>query len=206
MATGNFIVSQGIRIEGCDKIHAAYECRKINAEWKFTVVLDAPKIPSLLNSYCAVLPEPGYFTLEIPTKEDEIYDIYYVDGCTKSVLQAIIKRYGTLLCEDGDVRFGFSSHISSEQIYVGDLKTVLIYTNHPEKIHRILQENKIPQENKCLKLWDLSDEGSECELMHVEINGENIFDLPDLLHGAGIYLAGRRNDKTGKATFFTKRN
>ena len=38
----------------------------------------------------------GVFTLELPAEEDGAYDIYYVDGCTRPVLQAIARRYGNL--------------------------------------------------------------------------------------------------------------
>lgn len=39
----------------------------------------------------------------------------------------------------------------------------------------------------------LSDE-NPCELIHVEVEEENIFDLPELLSEAGIYFSGRRED------------
>lgn len=109
MGENNFCTAQGIRIPDLSGIHCAYETWKNETGWVFTAVLDAPRIPAFLQDYCALLPVPGYFTLELPAEEDGAYDIYYVDGCTRPVLQAIARRYGNLLAEDGDVRFGFSS-------------------------------------------------------------------------------------------------
>lgn len=132
--------------------------------------------------------------LELPVEGEDAYDIYYVDGCTRPVLQAIVSRYGNLLSEDGDVRFGFSSHESEEQVYVGDLKTVQVYTASPQTVQKLLEKYEIPEEPGCLKLWDILSDENPCELIHVEVEEENIFDLPELLSEAGIYFSGRRED------------
>ena len=194
MGENNFCTAQGIRIPDLSGIHCAYETWKNETGWVFTAVLDAPRIPAFLQDYCALLPVPGYFTLELPAEEDGAYDIYYVDGCTRPVLQAIARRYGNLLAEDGDVRFGFSSHESPEQIYVGDLKTIQIYTVSPQPIRTLLEKYQLPEEPGCQKLWDILSDENPCELIHVEVEEESVFDLPELLSDAGIYLAGRRAD------------
>lgn len=136
----------------------------------------------------------GIFYPGIPVEGEDAYDIYYVDGCTRPVLQAIVSRYGNLLSEDGDVRFGFSSHESEEQVYVGDLKTVQVYTASPQTVQKLLEKYEIPEEPGCLKLWDILSDENPCELIHVEVEEENIFDLPELLSEAGIYFSGRRED------------
>ena len=193
--SGNiFCAEQGIRISDLRGVHCAYEVLKNESGWIFTVVLDAPRIPAFLQDYCCLLPEPGYFTLELPVEGEDAYDIYYVDGCTRPVLQAIVSRYGNLLSEDGDVRFGFSSHESEEQVYVGDLKTVQVYTASPQTVQKLLEKYEIPEEPGCLKLWDILSDENPCELIHVEVEEENIFDLPELLSEAGIYFSGRRED------------
>ncbi len=112
----------------------------------------------------------------------------------RPVLQAIARRYGNLLAEDGDVRFGFSSHESPEQIYVGDLKTIQIYTVSPQPSRALLEKYQLPEEPGCQKLWDILSDENPCELIHVEVEEESVFDLPELLSDAGIYLAGRRAD------------
>ena len=66
MAGDIFRVAEGIRIPHVGEVHPAYEVEKNEDGWRFTVVLDAPRIPHLLWDYCQILPEPGYFTLELP--------------------------------------------------------------------------------------------------------------------------------------------
>ena len=78
MGENNFCTAQGIRISDLSGIHCAYETWKNETGWVFTAVLDAPRIPAFLQDYCALLPVPGYFTLELPAEEDGAYDIYYV--------------------------------------------------------------------------------------------------------------------------------
>lgn len=194
MAENLFSVAQGIRIPHVQGIHSAYELEKNENGWLFTIVLDAPQIPRFLWDYCEILPEPGYFTLELPTEEEDVHDIYYVDGCTRPVLQAIAKRYGDLLTADGYVRFGFSAHEAPEQLYVSDLKTLQIYTADWELVKRLLEKYGVPQEKRCKKLWDILSDENPCELIHVEVEEESIFDLPELLADAGIYLAGQRTE------------
>ena len=79
-------------------------------------------------------------------------------------------------------------------VYVGDLKTVQVYTASPQTVQKLLEKYEIPEEPVCLKLWDILSDENPCELIHVEVEEENIFDLPELLSEAGIYFSGRRED------------
>ena len=81
-----------------------------------------------------------------------------------------------------------------KQVYVGDLKTVQVYTASPQTVQKLLEKYEIPEEPGCLKLWDILSDENPCELIHVEVEEENIFDLPELLSEAGIYFSGRRED------------
>ncbi|MDD3193257.1 MAG: hypothetical protein PHE47_05310 [Oscillospiraceae bacterium] len=192
MAEHIFYAAQGVRIPDLMDVHSAYEMEKNENGWLFTVVLDAPRIPAFLNDYCAILPQPGYFTLELPIEGEEAYDIYYVDGCTTPVLQAIVDCYGDLLVADGYVRFGFAAHEKPEQLYVSDLKTIQIYTANEKPVADLLQKYDLIAEPCCKKLWDILSDKNPCELIHVEVEEQSIFDLPALLADAGIYSAGRR--------------
>ncbi|MCI9406254.1 MAG: hypothetical protein HFK04_05005 [Oscillospiraceae bacterium] len=192
MAGDIFRVAEGIRIPHVGEVHPAYEVEKNEDGWRFTVVLDAPRIPHLLWDYCQILPEPGYFTLELPEEAEDVYDIYYVDGCTRPVLQAIAKRYGDLLTADGYARFGFAAHEAPEQLYISDLKTIQIYSRSLEPVTALLKNYGVPEEKDCQKLWDILSDENPCELIHVEVEEESVFDLPQLLADAGIYLAGQR--------------
>ena len=195
MAEKKFTVAQGIQIPVVSGVENGYEMER-NEEglWQFTVVLSAEKITALLKDYCEMLPSPGYFTLELPVPDSDAFDIWYVDGCTRPVLKAIVERYGDLLCADGFVRFGFASHDTPEQIYVTDLKTIQIYGRKAEKICALLKKHDIPARDHVVKLWDILSDENPCELIPAEVDEESVFDLPQLLEEAGIYLAGRREE------------
>ena len=195
MAEKKFTVAQGIQIPVVSGVENGYEMER-NEEglWQFTVVLSAEKITALLKDYCEMLPSPGYFTLELPVPDSDAFDIWYVDGCTRLVLKAIVERYGDLLCADGFVRFGFASHDTPEQIYVTDLKTIQIYGRKAEKICALLKKHDIPARDHVVKLWDILSDDNPCELIPAEVDEESVFDLPQLLEEAGIYLAGRREE------------
>ena len=199
MAQEKFQTAQGICIPVLSGVHPAYERAQDGDGWCFTVVMDARQMQQFLLSYCALLPAPGYFTLELPVEGQEDYDVYNVDGCSIPVLQAIVRRYGSLLVEDGDVHFGFAAHEAAEQLYVSDLKTVQIYTQCPSPVEQLLHSYQISEEPGCKTLWDVVSEENPCQLLHVEVEEESIFDLPDLLADAGIYLAGRREALQGKS-------
>ena len=95
---------------------------------------------------------------------------------------------------DGYVRFGFAAHEAPEQLYVSDLKTIQIYGRCEEPIRALLKKYDLSEEKTCKKLWDILSEQNPCELIHVEVEEESIFDLPQLLADAGIYLAGQRKE------------
>ncbi|MBQ3241783.1 MAG: hypothetical protein IJA99_02425 [Oscillospiraceae bacterium] len=195
MAEKKFTVAQGIQIPVVSGVENGYEMeRNEDGLWQFTVVLSAEKITALLKDYCEMLPSPGYFTLELPVPDSDAFDIWYVDGCTRLVLKAIVERYGDLLCADGFVRFGFASHDTPEQIYVTDLKTIQIYGRKAEKICALLKKHEIPAKDHVVKLWDILSDENPCELIPAEVDEESVFDLPQLLEEAGIYLAGRREE------------
>ena len=195
MAEKKFTVAQGIQIPVVSGVENGYEMeRNEDGLWQFTVVLSAEKITALLKDYCEMLPSPGYFTLELPVPDSDAFDIWYVDGCTRLVLKAIVERYGDLLCADGFVRFGFASHDTPEQIYVTDLKTIQIYERKAEKICALLKKHEIPAKDHVVKLWDILSDENPCELIPAEVDEESVFDLPQLLEEAGIYLAGRREE------------
>lgn len=194
MEASVFKVAQGIIISDVRGVSPAFEVTQDGKNGLYTVVLDAPRIKSFLLDYCPLLPEPAYFSVEIPNQQDGGYDIYYVDGCTRPVIEAIIKRYGDLLIDDGYARFGFFAHQTAEQLYVSDLDTIQIYTQNHEIIEKLLEKYGLPRRDSCKKLWDILSQENPCELVHVEVEEESVYDLPALLADAGIYLAGKREE------------
>ena len=75
-------------------------------------------------------------------------------------------------------------------VIINMLKSVLPM----EKICALLKKYDIPAKDQVTKLWDILSDEDPCELVPAEVNEETIFDLPQLLEDAGIYLAGRREE------------
>ena len=75
-----------------------------------------------------------------------------------------------------------------------DLKTIQIYGRKAEKICALLKKHNIPAKDHVVKLWDILSDENPCELIPAEVDEESVFDLPQLLEEAGIYLAGRREE------------
>ena len=185
---------RGIRISDLRGVHCAYEVLKNESGWIFTVVLDAPRIPAFLQDYCCLLPEPGYFTLELPVEGEDAYDIYYVDGCTRPVFTGDRQSVWKPSVRGWRCPFWiFFTRIRGTGV-CGGFKTVQVYTASPQTVQKLLEKYEIPEEPGCLKLWDILSDENPCELIHVEVEEENIFDLPELLSEAGIYFSGRRED------------
>ena len=69
-----------------------------------------------------------------------------------------------------------------------------IAEENAEKICALLKKYDIPAKDQVTKLWDILSDENPCELVPAEVNEETVFDLPQLLEDAGIYLAGRREE------------
>lgn len=192
MAKKSFHTVQGVQLDSLDGIKNGYEMEQNKDVWQFTVVASAEKIAPLLKAFVEKMPTPGYFTLELPDEDAQNYSVYYLDGCTRPVLAAVVERYGDLLINDGFVRFGFAGHDSKEELFVTDLKTVQIYTVDKDATVKMLEKLGYSLQTPLTKLWDIAGDDNRCVLSHVEVEEESIFDLPDLLEEAGIYLSGKR--------------
>ncbi|MDY4190655.1 MAG: hypothetical protein SOX72_00350 [Oscillospiraceae bacterium] len=198
-----FRTAQGVSVPSVRGLCSGYREEGREGETVFTVSLTAPRQEELLRRFCRGLREPAYFTLELPVIEGEalprgqerlLYDVYYLDGCTRPVLDALLDRYAELLCSDGLVRFGFASHEERDEIYVSDYKVIQVYTAAPGRTREILKGMGVPFKEDLRTLWDAVDEQHPAELSLVEAEEEWIFDIPENLKDAGMYLSGRREE------------
>jgi hypothetical protein len=98
-----------------------------------------------------------------------------------------MKRYGTLLVEDGCSRFGFGSHKTDEEIYFTDYQEFMIYSYDTEKVRRIMAECGVEETDKPMSVWDLLSEENQGCLSVVEYEGETVFDIPENLKEVGMY-------------------
>ena len=160
-----------------------------------------------ITDYIAVklLPEPHFFFLEIPCTEQEAaqlrksdkdpshYNVYYLDGCTEPVTQAIIKRYGELLINDGLTRFGFGSNSTGEEIYVLDYQQINVYSEDG-RFDKVYKELGVPEAERVVTPWENFTPDNVGISMAVEIEGEQCSDIPLNLKKEGMYLAETREN------------
>ena len=183
----DFQLIAGVEVELDEKITSAYT----ENEDGFEAVVSAERIAPLVNSFIGLLDEPVFFFLELPKnindEDNDGYDIFYLDNCTLPVAKAIMKRYGELLIQDGISRFGFGSHMSNYEIYVRDYQQVSIYYPEKKKAAALLGDLDIKKTDKLITMWDGFSEETPGISIRVELNGENVYDIPENLRSEGMY-------------------
>ncbi len=168
--------------------------------------ISAENILPVLKEICPVLCEPLFFFIEIPCDEateaslnkggEGILhkEVYYLDGCTKDVILAVLKRYGELFVNDGLCEFGFASHESGDEVYVLKYKIVRIFSEHISDYSKLLSANGIPKLDKIKTAWDTFSESSPGTCVCVEYDGETIYDAVENLKEAGLYFSHYSED------------
>jgi hypothetical protein len=171
-----------------------------------TVLLSSEKLLHFLLDFTKELPEPIFFFIELPCTLDEEkslksdnpnensahYKLYYLDNCTKPVISAIIKEYGSLLVNDGVCRFGFGGNESGDEIYVQTYKVMSLYCTSPNlrnKALSLLENFGAENKNTLLTPWDIISPDNPGTCVCIEDDGITVFDLPDLLADAGMYFS-----------------
>ncbi len=156
------------------------------ADSGFWIYPSAENMCALALSVVKELYEPMFFFLELPCRNDEdAFDLYYLE-CTKPVAEAIIKRYGDLLINDGISRFGFGSHKTGDEIYFHLFQRVFLFTESTEKYEKILKALEI-SDDPANTVADNFDPDMD-EVMPVELDGETVYDAVENLKSAGLYF------------------
>ncbi|WP_124101163.1 hypothetical protein [Ruminococcus sp. Marseille-P6503] len=192
----DFKLVQGVDADNLEGIHSAY-CICDNG---ISAVISAELIGGAVKGLLKSLEEPVFFFVELPCGEDEEkklrksktdpfhYNLYYLDNCTLPVADAIMKRYGDLLINDGLCRFGFGSHKSGEEIYCMSYQSISVY-GEAAKFEPALAALGVVKENEIKNLWDNFTKDTPGTSLSVEINGETVYDIPVNLKSEGMYLS-----------------
>ena len=182
---GGFELISGISLTDTKGLGEFYE----ETREGFWIYPSADNICALASVVVKELSEPMFFFLEVPCEEDENYfELYYLE-CTKSVAQAIIKRYGELLKNDGISRFGFGSHKTGEEIYFQSLQRVSVFSEDREKYLRLFKNLGI-SDKVFTTVSQLFDPDTD-DIVAVEFNGETVYDIVENLKSAGLYFDKR---------------
>ena len=195
-----FELIQGVDVTDLSGINSAY----LAGEGYIDAVLSAELIRPTIEALLKLLDEPHFFYLELPcdekkenelrkTKRDPLHiDVYYLDNCTREVSLAILDRYGELLINDGLVRFGFGSHKTNEEINVLKYQQLVVYGDG--KYAAAFDGLGVKASDELRTMWDNFTPDTPGTCMSVEIEGEKIYDLPELLKDAGMYFAETREE------------
>lgn len=178
-----FILCQGVSLRDTADAGSAFRCENGGIRG----VLSAEMILPAAKAFIKAAQDPVFFFLELPDESGEKYGTYYLDNCTKKVAYAVIERFGELLANDGVSRFGFGSNSADEEIYFEDYQEFSAYIGDKEGFAKSLEALGAVHKEKFTTLWEvLSDDNMGC-LSPVEIDGETVFDIPEVLAGAGMY-------------------
>ena len=202
-AVNQFKLAEGVSVSNMDGIHECYEILDKESFFSFAINISIEKLEKLLREFCTQLTEPCFFILEIPTNEkneqelrknetDPFHaDVYYLDGVTTEDLNFIIDTYGDLLINDGMVRFGFASHISNDEIFVGKYKVTYIFTQNRALYQSMLHKFDIPFEKsiKTVQSNFTYEQPGQCRC--IKRDGKDIYTLADELKEKGLYFAQR---------------
>lgn len=206
-----FQLAKGNTVPNLEGIHACYEVvertrQKGEPYYSFAANVGMETLPLLLEDFCRQLDEPCFFLCELgATKdqeeklrqsEDSPYhrSVYYKDGCSREELLSIWRKYGEWFVEDGMSCFGFASHRTADEIYVGKYKIVNLFTKDLERYEALLKRYQIPREESIKTVWNnfTREQPGECRL--VTINGKTVYDIVDELLKDGLYFAEFREE------------
>ncbi|MCR5816089.1 MAG: hypothetical protein K6F91_04350, partial [Ruminococcus sp.] len=86
-------------------------------------------------------------------------------------------------------RFGFGSHSSNEEVYVMNYQQICIYSPEKTRARALLGDLGIEKTDKLHTMWEGFSEDTPGICMRVDVNGENVFDIPENLKSEGMYKA-----------------
>ncbi len=193
-----FKLFEGINAGGCEKLCSSYKLYNNQIE----ICCSADDYQKFFSGILNILSEPVFFFTEIPCSDDKElslrscedspyhYELYYLDNCTRKVAKAIVKRYGSILFNDGLIRFGFGSHSTDDEVFSKRFQEISIYSKDGINDYKSLLDSCGFTETSDLKtLSDLISDENPAECCTVESDGETVFDMIENLKEAGLYFA-----------------
>lgn len=196
-----FLLPRGIELQK----HSLKEGYKIEAgpdeRREITANMSADHMADGLTSLFRAMEYPGFLILETPAtrrQEQELanpdnkvfhQNVYYWDGLEKEEALGIFTQNQELLIHDGLSNFGFGSHMTQEEVFIGRYKTLYIWTKTPEKFRFLLEGMGIGKRDRLFTLGDFIHRRNPCDLHRIDIDNKSIYGLVDDLLPKGLYLA-----------------
>lgn len=185
-----------------EKLTEQYEIQ----ENRIVANVGTDKITNMMLEFIDMHDEWLFFILELPTNwndepKDENgeligrhKDVFYIDGCSQEKAKAILMDVGDLLIDDGMNCFGFGGHESKEEILLDKYNVMTVYTKNPEKYESFLKNHNITKTDNLVTAWNTFSEDYYGESEIYEIDGKDIYSIPEDYKKYGIYFAERRDE------------
>lgn len=213
-ATGGADVSQskfrtvdGVTVPDLTGVAEGYSVKTAPAGYSdFTVNVSAERLAYVFRELSSQVAGLGYFLLETGTPRDieETLrhkpsdpfhrDVFYLDGITVERAHAILAANERNLIHDGGVNFGFGSHKSRDEVFVGTYKIVRIYTDAPEKYREALKRLGFPKRETLKTVWDNLGPNTPGKRTILEDARPTRWEMIDALKTEGLHFAERRDD------------
>ena len=208
----DFILAKGIQVTSMEGIHECYEViERVHPTdgdmyYSFLINISIDKLRPLLESFIRDLDEPCFFLCETGASQQEEGElrkaasdplhrnVYYKDGCSRHELLELLKVHGEWFIHDGMSCFGFASHRSKDEIYIGRYKITSLFVRDIERYQVLLDRFDIPKEDDIKTVWKnfSHDTPGHCSLVTIE--DKTVYDIIDHLLENGLYLAERRDE------------
>lgn len=195
-------LKQGSQIPFPEKIFEQFEV----SDNTIYANVSVEKVENILKDFIRIHNEPLFLILEIPTNEKDEQqnenseveafhkDVYYLDGCSQEEAVDILNRYGTLLIHDGLTTFGFGGHNSSDEILFGKYNIMTVFSKDKNDYIDFFKKYNFEQVDSLLTAWDTFSEETFGASTNITVDDTNIYAIPELLKGQGMYFAERRED------------
>ena len=192
----NFKVIEGLNIANISRVTSSFT--KVS-DSEIHCIVSAEMINSILKRTVKLVKKP-YFFIEVPCTDAQEAELKEESGShmqlynlevTQEVANAILKRYGDLLINDGVTNFGFGSLETETEIYAMPFQTIMLYNkNDTSGFEKILKQDNITElkPNEFITIDSLLSKNNPADRVMVELNGETVFDVIENLKEVGLTL------------------
>lgn len=193
-------MKNGCAVPFPEKLREEYQTE----ENRITANVGADKLKAVLEHFLSMYSEPVFFILELPTNANdeergadgginELHkDVYYIDGLSVEEALTLLEREGELLIHDGLSRFGFGGHETGDEIMVCDYNVVIIFSSNIGRYKDFFDVHGITETKELVTAWDTFSRENPGACRSYAVNGRDVYALPDLYKGWGMYMAERR--------------
>lgn len=207
-ASSSFRTVSGCEVADLTGIHEGYSVKATNGYHVITINVSAEKIADVFLRLAELPREPVFLTIEVGTHKDEEAalrktdsdpfhnDVYYIDGLSLSAARELVKKYSTILVQDGGVKFGIGSHGKNnhDEVFVSGYKIFYVYAVDPEKYRTALASLGFQEEPQIRTVWDTFTQQTPGKRKVLTDSETTIWGMIEDLKKQGLYLAERRED------------